>query len=224
MILGVALKRAFVNRSELSAVTIRAVLLADIAADLFQLKPDGRNGIAPGPEMLAREIPFLAAQPGNRNGALPFEKPDHRSHRVLGGNGDAHVHMVRHQMPFENLAFLFAAPAHGKSVPDVGVSDRRWLSAAVWARIQHGTLIDPPHRWSSSHLRRILLRERSNLFESHWSNQWLTNFSQATNEPEISVFSVDFPSKFTDRLETIWQSSGAQQNLPGPRLPLEPTS
>src|SRR5437870_6742205 len=47
--------------------------------------------------------------------------------------------MVRHQMPFENLAFLFAAPAHGKSVPDVGVSDRRWLSAAVWARIQHGT-------------------------------------------------------------------------------------
>src|SRR5204863_3198987 len=77
---------------------------------------------------------------------------------------------------------------------------------------------------SSSHLRRILLRERSNLFESHWSNQWLTNFSQATNEPEISVFSVDFPSKFTDRLETIWQSSGAQQNLPGPRLPLEPTS
>src|SRR5437773_8473349 len=36
----------------------------------------------------------------------------------------------------------FAAPAHGKSVPDVGVSDRRWLSAAVWARIQriqHGT-------------------------------------------------------------------------------------
>src|SRR5438132_719312 len=85
MILGVALKRAFVNGSELSAVTIRAVLLADIAADLFQLKPDGRNGIAPGPEMLAREIPFLAAQPGNRNGALPFEKPDHRSHRVLGG-------------------------------------------------------------------------------------------------------------------------------------------
>src|SRR5438132_336593 len=37
MILGAALKRAFVNGSELSAVTIRAVLLADISADLFQL-------------------------------------------------------------------------------------------------------------------------------------------------------------------------------------------
>src|SRR5207247_2586692 len=37
--------------------------------------------------------------------------------------------------------------------------------------------MNPPHRWSSSHLRRILLPERSNLFQSHWSNQWLTRFS-----------------------------------------------
>src|SRR5207245_4049176 len=37
--------------------------------------------------------------------------------------------------------------------------------------------LNPPHCWSSSHLRRILLPERSNLFKSHWSNQWLTNFS-----------------------------------------------
>src|SRR5262249_49561828 len=33
------------------------------------------------------------------------------------------------------------------------------------------------HRSSSSHLRRSLLPECSNLFQSHWSNQWLTNFS-----------------------------------------------
>src|SRR5436853_4739277 len=31
---------------------------------------------------------------------------------------------------------------------------------------------------SSSHLRGILLPGRSNLFWSHWSNQWLTSFSQ----------------------------------------------
>jgi hypothetical protein len=36
---------------------------------------------------------------------------------------------------------------------------------------------DPPSNWSSSHLRRIILSERSNPFKSHWSNQWLTNFS-----------------------------------------------
>ena len=56
--------------------------------------------------MLAREIPFLAAQAGNRNRTLPFEKPDHRRYRVLGRNRDAHVHIVRHEMPFQNLAFL----------------------------------------------------------------------------------------------------------------------
>jgi hypothetical protein len=37
--------------------------------------------------------------------------------------------------------------------------------------------LNPPPRWSSSHLRTILLPERSNLFQSHWSNQWLTLFS-----------------------------------------------
>ena len=37
---------------------------------------------------------------------FPFKKPDHRGHRVLGGNRDAHVHMVRHQVPFHDLAFL----------------------------------------------------------------------------------------------------------------------
>jgi len=36
---------------------------------------------------------------------------------------------------------------------------------------------NPPPRWSSNHLRRILLAERSNPFQSHWSNQWLTIFS-----------------------------------------------
>ena len=104
--LGVALKRASVNGSELSACAIRALLLADVLADLLQFKSDGGDGVAPGPKVFAREIPFLAAQPGNRNRTLPFEKPNDRSHWVLGRNGDAHVHVVWHQMPFENWAFL----------------------------------------------------------------------------------------------------------------------
>jgi hypothetical protein len=32
-------------------------------------------------------------------------------------------------------------------------------------------------------LRRILLPERSNLFQSHWSNQWLTKFSYGFDGP-----------------------------------------
>ena len=94
MSLGVALKRAFVDGSELPTRSIRVLLLADVLADLLQFKPDRGDGVAAGPEMLARKIPLLAAQPGNGYSAVPFQEPDHRSYRVLGGNRDAHVHMV----------------------------------------------------------------------------------------------------------------------------------
>ena len=104
--LGVALKRAYSITSKLAVCSIRALLLADVLADLFQFKSYRGNSIAPSPEMLAREVPFLAAQPGNRDRTLPFEKPDDGSHRVFGWNSDAHMHMVRHEVPFENLAFL----------------------------------------------------------------------------------------------------------------------
>jgi hypothetical protein len=43
---------------------------------------------------------------------------------------------------------------------------------------------------SSSHLERILLLERSNLFESHWSNQWLTysvNLGLAVSPDERTI-------------------------------------
>jgi hypothetical protein len=180
--LGVALKRAFVNSSELPACAIRALLLADVLADLLQFESHRGNGIASGPEMLTREIPFLAAQTGNCDRTLPLEKPDHRRDRVFGRNCDAHVHLVWHEMPFKNLAFLLPR----QRVEDLSQlatrSARRSLSAAVWARTQRDTCspiwngigsgkaltLNPPHRWSSSHLRRILLPERSNLFKSHW--------------------------------------------------------
>src|SRR6266550_8194282 len=104
--LGVALKRAFVNGLELSVCSIRGFLLADVLADLLQFKADRGDSVTAGPEMFAREIPLLTAQPGNRNCTLPLQKSDHRSYWVLGGNRDAHMHMVRHQVSFDNLTFL----------------------------------------------------------------------------------------------------------------------
>ena len=75
--LGVALKRASVNGSELSVLSIRGFLLADVLADLLQFKADCGHCVAAGPEMLARKIPLLATQPGNGDRTLPFQKPDH---------------------------------------------------------------------------------------------------------------------------------------------------
>jgi len=92
--------------SKRPAVSIRFFLFADVLADLLQLEPDGGHGIATSPEVLAREITLLAAQSGYRDGAFPFQKPDHRGDRVLGGNRDAHMHVIRHQMAIENLALF----------------------------------------------------------------------------------------------------------------------
>jgi hypothetical protein len=70
--------------SKLSATSIRFFLFADVLADLFQLEPDGGHGISTSPEMLAREVPLLAAQSGYGDGALPFQKPDPRSYCAPG--------------------------------------------------------------------------------------------------------------------------------------------
>ena len=121
MSLGVALKRAFANGSELPTCSIRVVLLADVLADLLQFKADRGDGVATGPEMLARKIPLFAAQPGNGDRALPFQEPDHRSDWMLRGNRDTHVHMVRHEVPLHNLAFFLP----GQSVENLSQMSAR---------------------------------------------------------------------------------------------------
>src|SRR5215468_2892306 len=93
-------------RLEAAAVTIRGLLLADVFADLLQLEAHGGHGVPAGPKVLAREIPLLATQAGHRYGALPFQKPDYRSDRVLRRNRDAHVHVVRQQVSLDDLALL----------------------------------------------------------------------------------------------------------------------
>jgi hypothetical protein len=100
--------------SQLSTVSIRFFLFADVLADLVQLEPDGGYGVSTGPEVLAREISLFATHSGYGGRALPFQKPDHRSHRVLGGNRDTHMHVIRHQMAIQNLALFLP----GQSVED----------------------------------------------------------------------------------------------------------
>jgi hypothetical protein len=122
MSLGVALKRAFVDGSELPTRSIRVLLLADVLADLLQFKPDRGDGVATSPEMLARKISLFAAQPGNGDRALPFEEPNYGCDRVLRGNCDAHVYMVRHEVPFNNLTLL---------LPSQGVENQSQMTARL---------------------------------------------------------------------------------------------
>jgi hypothetical protein len=100
--------------SNLSAGSICFFLFADVWADFLQLEPDSGHGVTTGPEMFSREVSLLAAQSGCADSALPFEKPDHRGHRVLGGNRHTNMHVIRHQVSIQNLAPFLP----GQSVED----------------------------------------------------------------------------------------------------------
>jgi hypothetical protein len=91
---------------ELSAASIRFFLFADVLADLLQLESDGGHGISTSPEVLAREISLFATQSDYGDGVFPFQKPDHQGQRVLGGNRDTPMHVIRHQIVIQNLALF----------------------------------------------------------------------------------------------------------------------
>src|SRR5262249_9571712 len=96
--------RAF---SEATA-SIRAVLVANVTANLFFVEPNGRDRIATRPEMLSCEVPFLALHSCDGDCALALDKSNHRSDGMFGRDRDAHMHMIQHQMAFNDLAlFLF---------------------------------------------------------------------------------------------------------------------
>src|SRR5487761_794099 len=109
-------------------------MLANGAANFCEFNPDRGNGVPTSPQVLADEIPFPAIQSGHSDGALPFQKPDHRSHRVLGGNCDADMHMVRYQMPFENLALLLP----GQSVNNLTRSPAHLAEQDLAQSVGHG--------------------------------------------------------------------------------------
>jgi hypothetical protein len=131
--------------SKLSAGSIRFFLFADVLADLLQLEPDGGPGVTAGPEMFPREVSLLAAPSGYGDSALPFEKPDHRGHRVLGGNRDTPRHVIRHQMSIQNLALFLP----GQSVADFSqvsarLSEQHFAPSLGASHIMRTFLRPPP--------------------------------------------------------------------------------
>jgi len=80
---------------------------ADGFATLLQLKTNDGPRVFPSPGMLLGEIALLAAKLSSHgDGALPFEKTNPRSHRVLRRNHNTHMNMIREQMPFQNLVLF----------------------------------------------------------------------------------------------------------------------
>ena len=57
--------------------------------------------------MLSHEIPLpLSVDAGQMDGTLPLDEPDHLRYRILRRYRDQYVHVVGHQVPFQNPALL----------------------------------------------------------------------------------------------------------------------
>jgi hypothetical protein len=117
-------------------------------------------------------------------------------------------------MPLDDVTIFFAGLGSGRLHPVADEFGQRWLSGAVWARTQRGTCspisngigsdtaltLRPLLVGSSSHWERILLLERSNLFESHWSNQWLTHRVKADFVPKLNANTImNHPMKMASK-------------------------
>src|SRR5437764_13319983 len=83
-------------------------------ADLLQFEAHGGNRIAASPEMFAREVALFARESGHRHGTLPFQKPDYRGDRVLGGIA-MHICTWSGIRCFPRSCTPFVGPEHGRS-------------------------------------------------------------------------------------------------------------
>jgi hypothetical protein len=108
-------------------------------------------------------------------------------HRHLGRHGATHMNMIRHDMALANLTLFLARqrvedrspvpPNLSIQLPPPSLGDKHHVILALPARMRQALIIVfpdvllwlPPQASAGG-----LLPYRSNLFKSHWSNQWLT--------------------------------------------------
>src|SRR5215510_10115823 len=172
------------------APTVRVLVLlrTEVGAALFQLEPHGGHRGAPRPAMRARAGALRAPNlPRTRQGALALQAPAPLRHRHLRRHGTTHGDRIRHDLARDKLTLFLARPRleEGSPLPPhlaiqlspPSLRDKYPVRLALPAGMRHALRIVfpcvllwlPPHAPAGG-----LLPHRSNLFKSHWSNQWLT--------------------------------------------------
>jgi len=100
-------------------------LVPDVLDDRRLIQSHRGHKATSGPKVLAREIPLLShKKPSDHDRALPFQVPNHVRYRVFRRYPQAHVNVIRPQMPFENLGFLVGrqlVKRLSKHPPDVSI-------------------------------------------------------------------------------------------------------
>src|SRR5262249_14646085 len=82
-------------------------LVPGVGAALVQLQTLLGGRLAPRPKMFSREVAISPRKlPGDGDSTLVFEISDHRGYGILGRYLNTDVHMVRHQVPFNDPTFF----------------------------------------------------------------------------------------------------------------------
>ena len=85
---------------------IRSFLLSVVSAYLFFVEPHSRDRIPSRPKILACVVALFALQSRYRYRTLSFKKADHRRHLILGRYLDALLHVISHQVSFDDSTFF----------------------------------------------------------------------------------------------------------------------
>jgi hypothetical protein len=86
---------------------ILVLVVPDVRPDHRFIKPHRPDIVPSGPEYLARKVPLSTSEaPRYCNRALAFDIAHPIRNRILRRNANAHVHMVRPQVPFYYLRLL----------------------------------------------------------------------------------------------------------------------
>src|SRR5262249_17184817 len=125
------------------------LLIADVLADEGFIPPHRRHEVPAGPEVLADEIALpLAECPGDVDGALSLDVPDHVRDRILRRNRQQHVNVIDHQVPFldTTLLLLRKRPEDRAEFP----LDRAVDRAATTLRDEHDVILAIPLRMTEA--------------------------------------------------------------------------
>ena len=167
------------SRLELSA-TIRGILLADVLSNLLQFGPYRGHRVAAGPEVFAGEIPLLSGkavlwqsrsfpsgiQSRKAPGAWAGSRCTCAHDPALSAPPRSSIPSVSQRM--ENRFQLTADIPEDRFPSPFGNEHHMVLAVTrspTWSGLGFDKRLtfDPPTSWSSSHWRRIILPERSNL-------------------------------------------------------------
>jgi len=101
-------------------------LFSNVLADHIDVEADGGDCVASSPEVFSVKVALLALVACDGNGTLALEEADHRGDGVLGRNGDAHMHVITHEVAFDDGGFLLPGQfmENGTKPLAKGIKDR----------------------------------------------------------------------------------------------------